>query len=179
MKLKKFRIGLDMDGVIYDWHSVVHRYYMLYANYTGTFREFWMEYIPSLSEENQDYIVSIPLFYDQAFPTVDAQEYLPKLAEIGELFYITSRPDSARFVTRKFFRKHNLPDSENLFMVADKQPVIRLYDIDVFVDDRGETLEDLGNICLTVLMNKPWNEHYKDTFTRVNSLQEFYELLTR
>ena len=170
------RIGLDIDGVIYPWHYSIYRYFTEFKNFAGSELEFWA-YFRLFSVEKQMYYVSIPTLYTDTSLTQDAIEYLPKLAELGELFYITSRDHELQPLTQKFFKFYDIPFKENLIFEKDKASVVRLYGIDYFVDDMISHLEKMQGITTSFLFKQPHNFYDRDGYNCIGSLKEFYNTI--
>lgn len=169
-------IGLDIDGVIYPWHYSIYRFFTEFKNYTGSEREFW-SYFDSLDGEVQDYYVSIPIHYLDQTPSEDVMKYLPKLAELGEIFYITSRKPELMSVTRKFFNIYDLPFKENVIFSKNKANYIRLHHIDYFVDDSPKVIDEISGITTAYLFKCAHNWKNRDNYSVIGSLGEFYQLL--
>lgn len=170
------RIGLDIDGVIRPWHVSMYRYFQVYKGYGGDEREFW-DYFRGLEPYQQDYYVSIPLMYSDTSPTKDVTEYVPKLAELGEIFYITSCPHEIRLATSKFFDNYGLPFKENIIFSKDKSNYIRLNRIDYFLDDLAHNVEAVQNLTRAFLFKAAHNWRDRDRFNVINSIKEYYELI--
>ena len=167
------KIGLDIDGVIYPWHYSIVRYFKEFRNFEGTDYEFW-DMFNSLPQSKQDYFVSIPMLYSDTSITEDARDYLPKLAELGELFYITSRAVVLQTLTQKFFDFYQVPFKENLIFEKDKASVVRLLGLDYFVDDISRNLEKVRGITTAFLFRQAHNRDFREGYNTVGSLKEVY-----
>ena len=173
------RIGVDIDGVIYPWHYSIYRYFTEFKGYSGTQVEFW-KYFPSLPKNTQRYYVSLPFLYSNTIPSKSVFDALDSLSTLGELFYVTARwSDDVKVVTRKFFKTHNPPFSENLIFDSDKATVCRMLGIDYFLDDQTKHLIPMQGFVKTYLMAQPHNVDDREGFTVVNSLKEFYDEITK
>lgn len=170
------RIGLDIDGVVYPWHYSIYRYFIENRNFVGTEREFW-SYFKTLSNEWQDYFVSIPICYLDQTPTADVMEYLPKIAQLGEITYITSRHLDLQWATRKFFNIYDLPFKENIIFSKNKAIYARLNQLDVFLDDFPANVDSLQGITNVYLFKAPHNWEVRENYNVVNTMQEFYHIL--
>ncbi len=169
-------LGIDLDGVLYDWHDALHVYYQYMMGYEGTFREFWLNYIPSLSAEKQDYLVNLPIIYDTKVPSKDITDFLDFVRDnVEEVYYITKRPLEIERVTRRYLRRYNFPFQDNLIITGDKASACRLYGVTHFLDDFASHVEAVKGIAEVYLMAKPWNEQYQDQYNTVHSLREFKE----
>lgn len=170
------RIGLDLDGVVYDWHSPVYTHFVALENYQGTFTEFWTKYIPSLPKERQEYIVSLDFFYLRRTMSEEDLNSINKLASLGDIYYITARAKKLRRATEKFLRMNNLPYKDNLIMSEDKLSYCKLLQIDFFVDDFSSYVEEIGKFTTAFLFAKPWNRDRRDLPT-IYSLEELYKII--
>lgn len=169
-------IGLDLDGVVYPWHDSIYRYFKEFRGFEGTAREFW-KYFMSLPYDEQMYYVSIPLFYLDTSPTEDVLTYLPMIASLGTIYYITNRHDELKPATRKFFNNFSLPFKENVIFTPTKANYVRLLKIDNFLDDRGKNLDELAGLTDIYLFKAPQNWDYRENYNTIYSFKEYYELL--
>jgi len=171
-------IGLDVDGVIYPWHNIVRTYYKMYHNYNGSDAYFMDYFNKALSVEEQKYIVSLPHLYDKAILSPSTKLIIDRLSEIGDLYYITARPESAIDVTHRFFEKSKLPFKENLVFSRNKAVQMRLNSISFYVDDNQSTIRELQDITTAFWFKVTWWEDKNDLPT-VASLAEFLEIIER
>jgi len=167
------KIGLDLDGVCYDWHTAI--YTELGIESGKSFSEFWANPHDTLTEKEWEYIVSIPMYYEKLGLRESVSNVLPKLAELGELFYITSRDSSLRRVTERFLNKNKLPFKENLFMEKDKAYIARMLQLDYFVDDFVSQYDSVSKVTNTFLMAQPWNRKGWEGRNVIFGLDELYE----
>jgi uncharacterized HAD superfamily protein len=172
-------IGLDIDGVIYPWHWSLYRHFVENKGFEGTQREFW-SYLWTLPREVQDYYVRLPILYNDTTPTDDVLQYVPKLAELGTLYYITARPEEAINATLKFFNLHDFPFKENIIFTNDKPSYVRLLKIDYFLDDRDKHVDELKGLTNVYLFKAVHNWECRDRYEPViNSIKEYYELILK
>lgn len=169
-------IGLDIDGPVYPWHYSIYRHFVTFKGFEGSERDFW-EYFRDLPKEVQRYFVRVPIHYLDQMPTPDVREYLPKIAKLGEIFYITARPPEAKWATWKFFNIYDLPFKENIIFSEDKATCIRLNRVDVFLDDRPAEVELVKGITDAYLFKAQHNWDERDNYKAVGSMKEFYEIL--
>ena len=171
--MSNLKIGIDIDGVLYPWHEIVYREI---GEDTGlSFNDFWVNYIPSMSEDRQKYIVSIPLYYERALLSEDARTYLPRLAELGELFFITARDISLQRITEKFLNKNKVPFKENLFLEKDKGYLARMLQLNYFVDDFISNYDSVGKTAKAFLFAQPWNRSERGNRDTIYSIKDLYE----
>jgi len=167
-------IGIDIDGVVYPWHDSIYRYFKEEKRFTGTAREFW-KYFMSLPVDVQMYYVSIPIHYLDASPTDDVLTYLPLIAELGTVYYVTNRTPDLMPVTRKFFNNFSLPFKENVIFTDTKANYIRLLNIEMYLDDRGKNVDEVVGLTDAYLFKAVHNWEYRDKYKLINSMKEFYE----
>lgn len=173
----KITLGLDMDGVLYDWHQAIYVYYQYVMGFVGTYEEFWLDYWFSLSKEKQAYIVSIPIPYDQIAATPQVLDFLNFASERGDIYYITSREEGLQTVTRRYLKRYDFPSQDNLIFTQDKASACSLYRVTHFVDDYEKHVNACSEITKCYLMNKIWNTEAEGNFTRVHNLKELRELV--
>lgn len=169
-------LGLDLDGVLYDWHDAVFTYFQYEMGYSEDYLSFWTKYIPSLSKEKQDYIVSIPILYETKIPSSSIMEFLKFASEnAGSIYYITSRALELDRITRRYIRKYDFPFQDNLIFTNDKATACRLYGVTHFLDDFVIHVKSTSKVAESYLMAKPWNKEYQEELPTVFSLKEFKE----
>ena len=170
-------IGLDIDGVVYPWHESVFRYFREYKDFVGSAREFWT-YFMSLPFETQEYYVSIPLLYLDSVPTPDVMEYVPKLAEVADIYYVTSRPPELWWATKKFFNIYDLPFKENVIFTKDKVNYSRMLNLKFFLDDLPRNVDSLLPVTDAYLFKADHNWEHRDNYKTLNTIKEYYELVS-
>lgn len=175
--MDKITLGLDLDGVLYDFHSALYTYYQYEMNYGGTYQQFWLDYIPSLNKERENYIMSIPIPYETSIPSPRIREFLDYIKDRCEAYYITHRPEELERITRKYLRDYSFPFQDNLIMTGDKVTACRLYGVTHFIDDFANQVEKVSAVADAYLMAKPWNIDYQDKLKTVHSLKEFRRIV--
>lgn len=154
-------IGFDLDGVLYPWHEAVTQYLEIYKkNLNVSYKDLWSDPYKYLSEEEWDYLASIPTVYETHVPQQKALDLLNKLDKEGHsIFYITHRWSSdVMRVTERYLSKYNFPQRNNLISTKDKGQAVRSHEIDLFVEDKPETLEELSGLCKVIGISHLWNE---------------------
>jgi uncharacterized HAD superfamily protein len=167
------RIGLDIDGVLYPWHDSIYRHFQQFKGYEGGEVEFW-DYFRALPESTQRYYVYIDIFYLDTMPRRSTLDVVPALADLGDIYYITSRAEHLERCTRKFFDMYDLPFKENLIFTEDKATVIRLKKIDYYLDDLPRFVDQARWITDAYLLTQPHNAGQREGYETVSSLKEFY-----
>jgi uncharacterized HAD superfamily protein len=173
----KIVLGLDMDGVLYDFHSALFTYYQYEMNYTGSYEEFWKDFIPSMNPEYQNYIMSIPMLYDMLNPMFGAKEFLEFAKDKAEIYYITHRPVELERLTKRYLKRYDFPQFDNLIMTGDKVTACRLYGVTHFLDDFANQVENVSAVADAYLRARIHNREYQDKLKTVYSLKEFKELV--
>lgn len=173
--MSKTVLGIDLDGVLYDFHDATYVYYQYLMGYEGTYKQFWTEFWPSLTKEKQDYIVSIAILYDTKVPPKEVVDFIDYAKERSEIYYITSRDESLSRITERYLRRYNFPFQENLIMTKDKANACKLYGVTHFLDDFLHQVKEVSSVTNAYLMSKPWNVDGRDKLNVVNSLEEFKE----
>jgi uncharacterized HAD superfamily protein len=173
--MAKIILGLDLDGVLVDWHSAVYTLWQYEHKYNGTYEEFWLEYIPNLSKEKQDYIVTLPIPYETQIPRKSVIDFLDFAKDNADIYYITHRPLEIERVTRQYFKRYNFPYPDNLFMTGDKVTACRYLGVTHFLDDFANQVEKVSAVADAYLFAKPWNREFRDKYKTVYSLKEFKE----
>lgn len=170
------RVGLDIDGVIRPWHTSMYRYFQIFKGYEGDEYEFW-NYFRELPKEKQDYYVSIPLMYLDTMPTKDALTYVPKLAEIADIYYVTSCPLHLEWATLKFFDMYNLPFKENIVFSSDKATNVRLLKLEYFLDDLAHNVDAVKDLTNAYMFKASHNRDTREGRKVVSSIKEFYDII--
>lgn len=173
--MEKIVLGLDFDGVLYDWHSAVHTYFQYEMGYEGSYHDFWSTYMNSLSKERQDYLVRLPLLCDATIPSQRVMDFLEFASQHSDIYYITSRPVEVEAITRKYMKKYDFPFQDNLFVTNDKATVCRYVGVTHFLDDQAKNLVNIAPIADAYLFAKLWNKEYREEYKVVYSLKEFQE----
>ena len=173
--MNRIILALDIDGPLYSWHEAVYTLWQYEQNYQGTYEDFWLDYIPNLSKERQDYIVNLPIPYETQVPRQCVMDFLNYAKERADIYYITHRPIELERITRKYFKRYDFPYPDNLFMTGDKVTCCRYLGVTHFLDDFASQVEKVSAVADAYLFAKPWNREYQDTLKTVYSLKEFRE----
>lgn len=171
------RIGLDLDGVLYDWHLSVYEYFCLYKGFSGSQNKFWYEESKAVPDNVWEFICSIDTLYSNVLPSKDCKDFIASIKDKFTLYYITSRPLSAKLTTEQYLRRHHFPFQENLIFTQDKVSVARLLKLDYMVEDMPRNVIDLSKVVLTIMMARPWNQSIQNEYPTVHSLMESMKYL--
>lgn len=168
---------LDMDGVLYDWQRAVYDDFTRRDKFSGSFRDFWLKFFPSLTKEFQKYILDIPLYYTAISPSKDVLAFLNRVKNEYEIYYVTSRPESVRLTTEQYLRRYNFPFRENLIFSNDKESTARLLKADYAVDDFVSHIEKLSRVTTAILFARPWNEESWDKYPTAKVFDDVLEFM--
>lgn len=165
------RIGLDVDGVMYQWDKTAR--YMLRdvlpdSPYTkdgplGVESKNWHYIKEQVSREHYNWLwnegVKLGLFrHGHMYPgTIQA---VRALAKLGDIVIITHRPDKAVRDTLAWLAYHELPLSE-IHILSNQEPKSQVR-VDFFLDDKPENCVDMRqNGGEVFLMSRPWNKAWR------------------
>lgn len=171
----KIILGLDLDGVLYDYHSALYTFCQYELNYNGTYEEFWLDYFPACSKEKQDYLIGLPIPYETSIPSKQIIEFLEFANLRAEICYITFRPIELERITKRFLRRNNFPQQYNLYITGDKATACRYLGVTHFLDDHVKHVKAVSAVADAYLMAKLWNKDFQNDYKTVHSLKEFQE----
>ena len=173
----KKNIGLDLDGVLYPWHNVIWEYLKNFKGEELGYKEFWKK----AKEENYrrvelEALVEVPMFYNQRDIRKYILDVVKKLAETRRIYYITTRPESARRATMTWLDRSGLPDSKNIIITQDKRPHIAMLECDYFVDDKQETIDNVKDITNAILFKSDYmQDEDAEGYNYIENLSELLE----
>lgn len=181
------RIGLDLDGVCYEWERTA-RYMLLNilpnSPYTkdgplGKESTSWDYIEENVSKDHWNWLwdegVKLGLFrHGHLFPgTIKA---IRQLADIGDVIVCTSRPPQAVPDTVAWLAYQQLPIRG--IHILGKEPKSSIPTCDVWIDDKPENCKDLLTTGAFVCMpDRPWNQcGWVPGVTRTFSWDEFVKI---
>lgn len=121
-------------------------------------------------------------------PKKDSPQIIRKLKSAGnQIFFISARITSipncpTKEITLNTFSKYNIPYDKIIIAAYDKLTYCLHNQIDIFIDDSYEVLEELTNNGIKCyLMTTPFNEeiNVSSSIKRVHNWQEIYDDLVR
>jgi uncharacterized HAD superfamily protein len=158
------RIGIDVDGVVYDWDSSARRILKRLFGLNIGVSQSWDHIGSRCSKEQWDELWSNHTedmftggsYYPGAVNTIET------LAKHHEVFFITATPAAARKTrgTNLFLDFHGI---NGVIFVNPGNNDKTLLKCDVYLDDKQETVahyHDKGHRVL--LMDRPWNQNYNN-----------------
>lgn len=181
------RVGVDLDGVVYDFARHVQRYLIEHEGHSLeelAFLDSWNFWIEWGWDDERfmracDQAVDAGVLYATGEPNAGAVEALRRIADAGhELHVVTARssgtaPAAALVATESWLDTYEIPYS-SLTMSADKTVV----PTDVFVDDSLANYDALVLAGVRAyLLNQPWNAPYDDGRRRVADVAEFADAI--
>jgi len=170
-------LGLDLDGVIYPWHEAVYEYFRLYKNYTGSFNKLWEVDYLSFTKTDWEFLTNIDYLYSCMMPTPECTNFLNKVKYRFDIYYITGRPNSVKTTTELFLKRYKFPFRENLIFTEDKANTCRRLQIDYYIEDLPVNMKVLSKIANTIMIARPYNKEYRDTYTTASSLKDSLRFL--
>jgi FMN phosphatase YigB (HAD superfamily) len=172
----KIILGLDLDGVLYNYHHALYTFCQYEMNYNGTYNEFWLDYIQNLSKDWQDYLIGLPIPYETQIPPQHVIDFLKYAKEnADEIYYITHRPEDLTRITERYLERYNFPYYGNYIITGDKLNACRYAGVTHFIDDFTKHVKAVSAVADSYLMAKPWNLEEQDNYNTVHSLKEFQE----
>lgn len=187
---KYFRIGLDLDGVIYQWTNTAR--FLLEWQFGIEIGEsmYWDHIKEQITQQQWEWLwssekgggVERGLFrhghcYKGSFET------LKELGELGDLVIITHRPKSAILDTMDWLSFHEVRTNEIHMLYREEQKSSISPQCQIYVDDKAANCVDLventdGLVCL---WDRPWNQQEQKAglpknIIVINSWQQFIDL---
>jgi uncharacterized HAD superfamily protein len=181
------RIGLDIDGVMYQWDRTA-RYMLREVLPDSPYKEIlkdesksWDWIKGQIAPEHWRWLwnegIKLGLFrYGNLYSgTIQA---IRLLAKKNDVILITHRPQKAVTDTLAWLGLLDLPLA-GLHLLTNMEPKSGVRpECDIYLDDKPENIEDLwlntdGHVCL---MRRPWNEHFqlcRDGASTVSNWIEF------
>jgi uncharacterized HAD superfamily protein len=188
---RRLKVGVDMDGVIDDFVSafryeaqrVLGRAFPLFSsdwdfsNWNMTAEEQGKVWDRIRETENW--------FLWREGPFSGSINPLLNLSKSYELYFITTRVQTQGLSvqTQTQYRLSNLGvEFPTVVVIKDKGPVSAALQLDAFIDDRIENLQRIQECSPSTkiyLMDQTYNENFREpeSWTRVRSLREFYEVI--
>ena len=166
MTVERARIGLDIDGVLYQFSKTAQ--YMFAKKEGLKYREDlpWDDSTWDCGRSDQDWEW---LFSSDRADSVfrhghlysGAIEFVQGLDEIGDVHIITKRPKTGVQATLDFFSFEKLPlTGFHLIGLDEKKSDVKA---DIYIDDSLDNMNDLVDHTGSrlVLMDRPWNQGWK------------------
>ena len=110
-------------------------------------------------------------------PTPECTNFLNKVKYRFDIYYITGRPNSVKTTTELFLKRYKFPFRENLIFTEDKANTCRRLQIDYYIEDLPVNMKVLSKIANTIMIARPYNKEYRDTYTTASSLKDSLRFL--
>ena len=170
------KIGFDLDGVLYPWHTIVYEHLKETKFIDGvSFQDFWGKYYKELlSEDEMMKVVNTTSLYIKRNIEAPILDMLNRLTKDHTLYYITSRPEHVWKSTKRWADRNNLPDTENLICMLGngKDKYIIDNKIDIYVDDRLDIIKIVSPHTDAILVRQPYNDHGYQEYNYVQNVLE-------
>lgn len=163
--MKKLRLGLDLDGVVYRWSDTANYLLKTYWDIDLTESTYWDYIKDNTSKEAWDWLWSDAItkhgLYRYGSIYKGMREFLGEIKEYCDIVVITSRPSSASQDTMDWLAFQKLPTNEVRILgrqnKSDVQP-----QCDVYIDDAIHNCQDLmvNTKGLVIMPDHPWNQGY-------------------
>ena len=186
-----FRLGIDLDGVLYDWHLDMREWVRISTGIeypqptTWNFSEKeWGMSREEFTNHWHEGVRAGHVFRKQP-PLTEGVEVLHRLAKDHDLFIITSRllpglEDQCRDNTMGWIEEYGIPYDELHLVGHGKSEICTDLEIDIMIDDAIHNYEDIrkNSRTLPVMLTMPWNKDHL-AWDRVDSWTEFEAFVTR
>lgn len=175
-KVRAKVVGLDLDGVLYDWHTVAYDFACHYMGARENYDNFWLREINTWPVTKQENLTGNIDLYNKRPADRDVVEAVKELDYDYDVIYITKRPPDALGVTYRWLDKSGLPNANYLYLTYNKPAVLRAQAVDYYVDDFPK--KDLLSLTNLILVEKVWNQDMRDlVFTTVKSILEVPQVI--
>lgn len=194
---KKLRIGIDIDQTVANTFNELLSRFNQHFGVSLTMEDiktfFYLEEVDVATYAERINFLR-PLYNDtdlllnQTIPIRGAPEYVSHLLADGhEIFFISTRDEKTKKVTREWLTKFGFPVNEtNIHLgrtrkengVSFKVRTIKEIGIDIFIEDDERVITSLQ--IPVIVMDYRWNRTAKGTnIYRANSWEEIYDYVNR
>lgn len=164
------RVGLDLDGVCYDWVSAANRALEIGKGLAGLEPHLYWGHLDDQVKERLGVDgasqalrwlwtegVSEMFGADHAYP--GAPSFMRELARHHELVVITSRPRTAAHLTLRFLARHKVNAAE-VHVIGSGKSKADIDECAVYVEDRDQNVKDLcrNTAGFVLCPNRAWNQ---------------------
>ena len=178
------RIGLDIDGVVYNWEAHARRLLRWDFDIHLPVSTYWNFIKDSVTKEQWSWLWNeelIDLFrFGEMYP--DANIYTSLLKHYAEVCVITNIPRQIIPVRLQWLLYNNIWFDE--FRVTDtlnKSKILPLCDI--YIDDSLEVAEDILNNTNAemIIWDRPWNQNFVNSraYYRISSWEDIIDIIKR
>jgi 5'-nucleotidase len=178
---KPMLIGIDIDDTVADLVPTwIKRYNQKYSD-TLAVKEIsdWdiSKFVkPECGKKIYDLLIKN--LYDDVLPIFGAIKGIHALREQGhQIVYITSFCPTTAGRKYDWLKEYHLIENLREYMECNNKALVR---IDILIDDRAETIQNLSKSTIGILYNRPWNveaishnlraRSWKDVLSFVNKI---------
>lgn len=187
--MKRLKIGIDIDDVLVDFISAfrLEAERVLGRSFPETATDWSFSNWNITTEERERVwksVISTPFwFFVNCQPFSDVRTGLQELVVDHELYFITSRPDTAGATAQEqselFLQKKMGILFPTVLVVREKGPIVAALGLDVFIDDKIENLVSISMysnaLCYVRTIAHNIERRIWSKWIRVNSFTEFVE----
>lgn len=185
-RIRRPRVGVDIDGCICDWVMVAANIIAMEAPYPtiDEIYNYLRQGIPEWLEHKFERIATKEEPYRICPAYEDARANLNLLYKMQyPIFYVTHRSETMSYVTETWLLKSEFPASTQIYFTDGKSKVdyARELELDFFVEDKLEVAEELVEVVPNVLViTRPWNEfkNSEKPILRCSNWFEVYKEIT-
>lgn len=188
------RLAIDLDGVIFQFvdaytELLTERTGIVFPKASDEWPPVWyFERAAGVNKEDELVVWSKiwepgSMFWRFLHPLPGAAEAVSRLSQLAhrghDVYFISNRAgDRAKVQTEKALYEIGM-DYPTVLLTADKLPAVLSLSIDVFIDDRPETVLGLVEAAPDTriyVQDRPYNRHVKHRYiTRVHSVTEMLD----
>lgn len=184
------KLAIDVDGVIANFTDAYAHYLfketgVIFPKASNEWPEEWFwersAGVTAAQEKKVwgDHILSSRTFWQDLRPVESAQEAIYRLNRMSqngdEVSFITNRPGTqSKYQTEKFLYGLGM-NYPTVIVAADKLPILKAMKIEFFIDDRPDTVQEVGldaSVGRIYLKDAPYNRSqiYPPTVKRITTL---------
>jgi uncharacterized HAD superfamily protein len=159
-------IAFDLDGVLYEWHEILYNYMVNFMGYDKSI-EYLFDHADEYNDVFWENMWGITDLYNKRPIRKDILSMLNRLNREHTIFYITSRGDITKFVTKKWIQDNKLPQPENLIFSNSKKVPVISNRIKILVEDRADSSLQILPYAEVILVKQSYNISLRDKFKHV------------
>jgi uncharacterized HAD superfamily protein len=178
------RIGLDLDGVVCDWHrSVLTLFNERGYNFDPSFESPYWDWIKdNVRKEDWDWLWNegVKVSYEKASPYPGAVSFVHKLRKKGNIVVLTARPEGCWRVTIDWWYRfmYFSPTGFNFFYSGLEKELVK---VDYFIEDNYNYANNYAEAyphANVILFERAWNENGPDSnVIRADTYNEVLKLI--